>query len=106
MTEQDLIELGFEKVLEHVRPGDTFVYGDIYYYKLEFKNTGPGLRNFVTVDNDLIDGPDDWFVMFDSSTEYHMYDKDEVTIIVDFLHRNEKSTSIRSHKLKKLLKET
>lgn len=93
MTEKDLIDLGFTK-----EP-----YGTEYCYYFNIYDDSDGLYRLDTYYDDMVDGEDDWFVMFNTTTNYKMYDKEDVKELIELLYRTHESKSKRNYKLKKLL---
>jgi hypothetical protein len=95
MTEQDLIDLGFKK--------DISPHSDIYNYTLNVYNGSDGVSTLHTYYNDLIHDDNDWFVMFHVTTNYKMYDKEDVILLLDFMKRTYYKNSHRNWKLKNIL---
>jgi len=81
MSEQDLIDLGFEKV-EELDDDLTFHY---YHYDL---NDEPGAGTLITQANDEVED-DNWKVFaWDINENLVFEDKEDVNIYIDVLERN------------------
>lgn len=78
MTEQDLIDLGFEKI----EIDDIFDDNDTgtYYYYIYFLSDDISL---VTPCNDEING--EWFVEFNASTDLQFRSKEKLVVLMDII---------------------
>ena len=79
MTEQDLLDLGFNKV--EIKDSDSQNGYDYFYYVLDvFDNL-----SLISTDNDLVEAENEWFVgNFDwPDKKFKLHSKEEV---LQFLH--------------------
>jgi len=77
MKEQDLIDLGFERVDEYTEEGDYhyYVYDFTKYFSL-----------ITCTDNEVED--DRWHVEFFDDNDVRFYSKDDVKTLIELIERN------------------
>jgi len=93
MTEQQLVEFGFEKVWAD----NSYKY---YYYSYDM-----GIDyeyEIYSCENDEVE-KGVWFVSYGEHNMYRFYDMNELKLFIDILRRNLTSISLRNRNLNKLL---
>lgn len=80
MTEQDLIDLGFEKV--EVPKKDSGMDNDYYFYS----HFGTGIEFFSNCNDEILS--DDWYVSILEDDLWKIYSKTEIKLIIDIINKN------------------
>lgn len=85
MKEQDLIDLGFEKIISDPRDWEGLKW---HYYVYEFNNGFYLMSN----DSDNLRG-EEWYVEFYDYDTIEISSKEDVQALIDIIKRNESTTT-------------
>lgn len=85
MKEQDLIDLGFKKIIADPRDWEGLEW---HYYVYEFNNG----FSLISNDSDNLRG-EEWYVEFYDHDTIQISSKEDVQTLIDIIKRNESNTT-------------